>query len=148
MTHADIDDLLKECGLPANVLQARKHALDEEFERHPGHIAAVCEVLEAAKFDRDTCDLQLSRITARVRSEKTDQYEGKRGTVKVVDAETEQDPEVRKARRELLEHERRVGMLNGILKALEAKTSALKHLSELYQAGYYTTSSGSSRRRE
>ena len=135
--------LIKELGLPPDVLRANKHALDEEFEKHPQHLQAVAFALADAKLDRDEAKQFLTRIEGSVRKEQKDQGSGdKRITDKDVASRIANDPEVRRAEDKLNDAEWRVDSLFGLLNALQAKTSALKHLSELWQTGYYTTSSG------
>lgn len=137
------DDVLRELGLAPGVLRANKNALDDEFEDHPQNMWKVSEALAEAREVRDERKRALERMESRVRGEKD--HGDKRMTVKAIDAAVVQDPEVRRAQQQLAEAEYRVDILFGLLSALQAKTSALKHLSELYQAGYYVTSSGGRR---
>ena len=138
----DYDLIIKELKLPPNVLRTDKHSLDEEFERHPQHMQTVATALADAKFDRDEAKQFLVRIEGSVRREQKDQASERRITDKDVASRIANDPEVRRAEDLLNEAEWRVDAVTGLLNALQAKTSALKHLSELWQTGYYTTSSG------
>lgn len=136
----DRHDILRELGLSPAVLRSDKHDLDNEFSEHPQHVWAVSEALAEARRERDEMKYALERMESRVRDEKSVTGDRKQ-TVKALDAAVAQDPEVRRAQRDLSDADYRVDMLAGLLGALQAKTSALKHLSELYQAGYYVSSS-------
>jgi len=136
-------DILRDLGLSPEVLKTNKHRLDEEFETHPQNMWDVCEALADAREIRDDRKRSLERMESRVRGEKDNG--DKRMTVKALDAAVVQDPEVRRAQQALAEADHRVDLIAGLLDALKAKTSALKHLSELYQAGYYVASSGGRR---
>lgn len=140
---AERDTVLRRLGLEPDVLRCNKHRLDDEFERHPNNVWVVSEALADAREQRDEAKRALERMESRVRGE---QDRGdRRMTVKAIDAAVVQDPEVRRAQRELADKEHTVDILFGLLSSLQAKTSALKHLSELYQAGYFVTSSGGRR---
>jgi hypothetical protein len=68
-------------------------------------------------------------------------------TVKDLDAAVANDPEVRAAEKKLIELDHVVAICDALVTALQTKTSALKHLSELWQTAYYTTNSGREPRR-
>lgn len=136
----DRDSVLRRLGLEPDVLRTNKHRLDEEFEAHPNNMWVVSEALADAREHRDEAKRALERMESRVRGEKDNG--DRRMTVKAIDAAVVQDPEVRRAQRDLADREHDVDILFGLLSALQAKTSALKHLSELYQAGYYVTNTG------
>lgn len=141
-------DLLDELRLPANTLTPDKNALDDEFEQHPDAVARVADAVAEAKRVLDLSRLEHGAVERRVRVEVLDNASSvRKQTVKDIDAAVDTDPEVRKSARTLVALENRVQRLNGLLAAVTAKTSALKHLSELYQAGYFTTSSSTPRKR-
>lgn len=147
MEQADIQSLLRELRLPTDVLRSDKHALDDEFEAHPNHMMTVSAALADARLDRDQQKALVLRIEGNVRREHRMQAGDRRVTEKEATVAVSTDPEVRAAERDLMQKEHRVDVLFGLVNALQAKTSALKHLSELYQAGYYVTSSGRPRAR-
>lgn len=135
-------ELLKALDLPASCCDSDKHTLDDEFEKHPQHIWVVADALADARAEQAELKASLGRIEARVRGEQASIESARKRTVKDVDAAVVCDPEVRRAERELQAADLHVERLQGLLSALQAKTSALKHLSELYQAGYYVTTGG------
>lgn len=131
---------IKTLGFPLDVLNPSPHNLDREFEAHPEHIATAAEAVASARVNLKLCELARDRVFGRVTREKIDDAPGKL-TVKEIDAEIAQDSECRKAEGGVIDAAFKLEVLGGLLTALQAKTSALKHLSELWQAGYYTTTS-------
>lgn len=135
-------ELLKELGLPPSCLRPNKHDLDSEFEQHPEHVQTVADAIAQCRLDLDDAKRDLAKTVYHVRDEKRRQSET-RVLVKDMDAAVEVDPEVRRDTRAVNVLERRLAELNGLAEALRTKTSALKHLSELWQSGYYTTNRSS-----
>lgn len=144
MSDMTMDQVLTAMGLDLNVLEVDKHNLDNEFQRHPATIAEAAAAVARARRVRDEVKLDLVRVVARVRREIMDTNSGKRVLVKDLELSIDADPEVRQAERAVSNADVRVGQYDAVLQGLMAKTSALKHLSELYQAAYYVTSSAPS----
>ncbi len=138
------NDLLMQLGLPQDVLFADKHDLDTEFQNHPQNIFTVTEAIEDARLDRMRQETRLAGAEYKVRANLIETQD-KKVLVKDLELAVLSDPEVRKQRRTLQDIEYMIGRLIGLLKSLEAKTSALKHLSELSQSGYYVTSTSRAR---
>lgn len=140
-------DLLQSIGLREDILQADRNDLDNEFERHPQALADVADALATARKLLDLAKLELGKIERRVRAEQAEVPREKKATVKDIDTAVQGDPEVRKQARVVVACEHDVQRWAGLLSGMQAKTSSLKHLSELYQAGYYTTNRSSAPRR-
>lgn len=136
-----MDQVLTAMGLELGVLEIDKHNLDNEFQKHPATIAEAASAVALARRVRDEVKLDLVRTVARVRREVMETNAGKRLLAKDLELSIDADPEVRKAERAVADADARVGQFDAVLQGLMAKTSALKHLSELYQAAYYVTSS-------
>lgn len=134
-------ELLQELGWDEDRLQPDKYRLDTEFERHPQDIATVCERLADARHARAQAQQQKAFMEYEARRAITVEWGTTKYTVGDLTAAIEQAAGVKRALRDTLMGDRDVEMWTGLLKALEAKTSALKHLSELWQAGYYVTTS-------
>lgn len=124
-----------------------KHALDGEFERHPFQLWEVVDVLAEAHRFRSAAKLALERLEAKARSTELLMTVG-RVTEKALASAVALDPNVRRQQAALLEADETCDRLQGLLMALQAKTSALKHLSELCQAGYYVSNNGRKVRRK
>lgn len=134
---------LRDLDLPEGLLKPSRHALDDEFERHPDDVGHVATALAMAKLERDEYAIEASKVALRVKREVLDAREpGQKMTVDEIKSRVELDPEVRKTTRDMAKHDFKVERIAACLKALEAKTSALKHLSELWQSGYFTSSTG------
>lgn len=140
-------DLLRSINLPDDALTPDRHDLDNQFERHPQMLADVADGVASARKDLDAAKAAHANKEREVRLEKIDEYGDKKVTVKDLDAAVQSDPEVRRAERIVSAAEYVLKRWDGLLSAMQAKTSALKHLSELYQAGYFTTNRSSTPRR-
>lgn len=119
-----------------------KHKLDEEFERHPQNLWSVADALAESHRERAEAKLQLERTEARVRGEQLAKADGAKMTDKSLAALVALDPDVRRKEAQLMDEEHQTERLAGLLMALQSKTSALKHLSELAQVGYYVSATG------
>lgn len=142
----DYEDLLEQFSAYTSV---DKHALDDEFEHHPQQLWRVAESLAEAHRFRSAAKVMLERAEAQARSDELRAWGEKkqRLTDKVLASIATLDTNVRRRQAALLELEEVCEKLQGLLSAMQAKTSALKHLSELCQAGYYVSNSGKRMRR-
>lgn len=140
-------DLLKSIGLPETLLTGDRNDLDNEFERHPQYLADVADGLAEVRKTLDAAKAELDLVENRVRIEKVAEQAGRKATVKDIDSAVLIDPEVKRQARLVRALEYDLKRWDGLLSAMQAKTSALKHLSELYQAGYYTTNRSTAPRR-
>ena len=135
---------LARIGLREDVLECDKYKLDDEFEEHPKNLWQVVEALAEARSLRDIRKWELEKTEARVRARllANAEAEGRKATVATLAGEVVQDRSVDVATQELIVAESAFERLQGLLGAMQAKTSALKHLSELAQAQYYVTNAG------
>jgi hypothetical protein len=123
-----------------------KHALDDEFERHPQRLWEVVDTLAEAHASRSAAKLMLERTEAKARSAELSAWDGK-PTEKALASAVALDADVRRRQAQLMAADETCERLQGLLGAMQAKTSALKHLSELCQAGYFVSNNGRKIRR-
>jgi hypothetical protein len=141
MSTAEQAEVLHAMGLAPDALEVNKHLLDDEFVRHPNNVATAAASVAAARRLRDELKLDLARTVSRVRREIQGNTKGTKVLVKDLELSVDSDPEVRKAERLVIAADYGIASRDAVLQGLQAKTSALKHLSELYQASYFVASS-------
>lgn len=137
----EIEEVLVSMGLPVDALEVNKLALDDAFQKHPSMVAVAASCVAGARRHRDELKLNLARTVSLVRREQVDT--GRKVLAKDLELAVDADPEVRKAEKLVIAADQRIAQCDAVLQGLQAKTSALKHLSELYQAAYYVSDSSS-----
>lgn len=123
-------------------LEIDEHALDDALISQPGNFYATAKELALAVSRRDAASqnvkVEEANADARIRDDAGD---GKKPSEAQILQMIKADPEVIKARAELLEREEQVAMLSALKEAFTHRSYALKDLVSLHLASYYSNAS-------
>lgn len=124
-----------------------KHDLDNEWIAQPGLYLEIADRLALEISLRDEASNNIKDITAELDAEVREAHadDEKKPTETAIKMEISGHKRVIKAKEELLDLERNVGLLSARRESFQMRKSALQDLTSLYLGGYYQSNSGAAK---
>lgn len=124
-----------------------KHDLDNEWVAQPGLYLEIADRLAIEISLRDEASNNVKDVIAELDAEVREAHaeDDKKPTETAIKMEIAGHKRVLRAKEELLELERNVGLLSARRDAFQMRKSALQDLTSLHLGGYYQSNSGAAR---